>query len=174
MGSPYFHFLHALDITSGAEKPGSPVMICAQVAGNGYDNYSGVVYFNTMRENNRAGLLLLNGVVYIAFASLEDISPYHGWVLGYSLQRKRLHANHVVLYLQKFVGKQSRNLARRRRHSGRRQWESLYLHRNGQLRQQYRRRHHFRQADAQRNDTERYRLFLAIQSGISDDRDDQS
>jgi archaellum component FlaF (FlaF/FlaG flagellin family) len=84
VGSPYFHFLHALDVTTGVEKPGSPVMICAQVPGSGYDNYSGVVYFNTMRQNNRAGLLLLNGVVYIAFASLEDISPYHGWVLGYS------------------------------------------------------------------------------------------
>jgi hypothetical protein len=84
VGSPYFHFLHALDIATGAEKPGSPVMICAQVPGNGYDNYSGVVYFNTMRQNNRAGLLLMNGVVYIAFASLEDISPYHGWVLGYA------------------------------------------------------------------------------------------
>jgi len=83
-GSPYFHFLHALNIHTGAEMPGSPMMICAQVQGTGYDNYSGTVYFNTTRQNNRAGLLLLNGVVYIAFASLEDISPYHGWVLGYS------------------------------------------------------------------------------------------
>jgi hypothetical protein len=83
-GSPYFHFLHALNISTGAEMPGSPVMICAQVPGSGYDNYSGVVYFNEMRQNNRAGLLLLNGTVYIAFASLEDISPYHGWVLGYN------------------------------------------------------------------------------------------
>ena len=84
VGSPYFHYLHALKIADGSEMPNSPVMICAQVPGNGYDNYSGVVYFNTMRQNNRAGLLLLNGVVYIAFASLEDISPYHGWVLGYA------------------------------------------------------------------------------------------
>jgi hypothetical protein len=83
-GSPYFHSLHALDIATGAEKPGSPVMICAQVPGTGYDNYGGIVYLNTTRQNNRAGLLLLNGVVYIAFASLEDITPYHGWVLGYT------------------------------------------------------------------------------------------
>lgn len=83
-GSPYFHFLHALNISTGAEMPGSPAMICAQVPGSGYDNYSGTVYFNEMRQNNRSGLLLVNGTVYIAFASLEDISPYHGWVLGYT------------------------------------------------------------------------------------------
>jgi hypothetical protein len=83
-GTPYFHRLHALNIANGAEMPGSPVMICAAVPGSGYDNVSGMVYFNQMRQNNRAGLLLLNGTVYIAFASLEDISPYHGWVLGYT------------------------------------------------------------------------------------------
>jgi hypothetical protein len=83
-GTPYFHHLHALNISTGAEMPGSPVMICAAVAGNGYDSVSGMVYLNGTRNNNRAGLLLLNGTVYIAFASLEDISPYHGWVLGYT------------------------------------------------------------------------------------------
>jgi hypothetical protein len=89
-GSPYFHFLHALNVGTGAEMPGSPIMICAQVPGNGYDNYSGIVYFNEMRQNNRAGLLLLNGTVYVAFASLEDISPYHGWVLGYTYSNNAL------------------------------------------------------------------------------------
>ncbi|HEY6769303.1 MAG TPA: choice-of-anchor D domain-containing protein [Candidatus Sulfotelmatobacter sp.] len=81
--SQYFHYLHALDITTGAEKPGSPVMICAQVPGTGYDNVSGTVTFNSMRQNSRAGLLLLNGSVFMAFSSLEDINPYHGWILGY-------------------------------------------------------------------------------------------
>ena len=80
----YVHKLHALDITTGNEMPGSPVVITASVHGTGYDNVGGIVTFNPIRQNNRAGLLLLNGVVYIAFASLEDISPYHGWVLGYT------------------------------------------------------------------------------------------
>jgi Abnormal spindle-like microcephaly-assoc'd, ASPM-SPD-2-Hydin len=83
-GTPYFHHLHALNITTGAEMPGSPIMICAAVPGAGYDNVGGMVYLNEMRNNNRAGLLLLNGTVYVAFASLEDITPYHGWVLGYT------------------------------------------------------------------------------------------
>jgi hypothetical protein len=37
-----------------------------------------------MRQNSRAGLLISNGVVYMAFSSLEDINPYHGWILGYN------------------------------------------------------------------------------------------
>jgi hypothetical protein len=79
----YVHRLHALDVTTGNEMPGSPVVIAGQVAGNGYDSVSGVVTFTGWHQNNRAALLLLNGVVYVAFAALEDIDFYHGWVFGY-------------------------------------------------------------------------------------------
>jgi hypothetical protein len=80
----FFHYLHALSLSTGAEMANSPALICAQVPGTGYDNVGGTVTFNSMRQNNRAGLLLLNGTVYMAFSSLEDISPYHGWILGYN------------------------------------------------------------------------------------------
>ncbi|MGA8431139.1 MAG: choice-of-anchor D domain-containing protein [Candidatus Sulfotelmatobacter sp.] len=80
----FFHYLHELSLATGAEMSGSPVLICAQVPGTGYDNVGGTVTFNSMRQNSRAGLLLLNGTVYMAFSSLEDISPYHGWILGYN------------------------------------------------------------------------------------------
>ena len=82
--NPFVHRLHALSLTTGAEMPGSPVIICASVPGKGYDNSGGTIYFNTQRQNQRPALLLLNGTVYMAFGALEDIDYYHGWILGYT------------------------------------------------------------------------------------------
>lgn len=76
--------LHAIDITSGNEKFGGPVQISASVAGTASDSVNGQVPFTASQENQRCALSLLNGVVYMAFASHEDHTPYHGWVLGYS------------------------------------------------------------------------------------------
>ncbi|HTW32031.1 MAG TPA: choice-of-anchor D domain-containing protein [Candidatus Sulfotelmatobacter sp.] len=80
----YFQRLHVLDIANGTEVSGSPVVIQASVPGNGEGSYgTGTVAFNELLENSRPGLLLMNGVVYLAFSSLCDKRPYHGWVLGY-------------------------------------------------------------------------------------------
>src|SRR6266516_3429531 len=76
--------LHALDITTGKDRAGSPVLIQASVPGSGAGSSNGVVSFNPLRENQRSALLLLNGVVYIAWASHCDNDPYHGWVIGYN------------------------------------------------------------------------------------------
>jgi len=83
-GTNYVQRLHALDITTGAEKFGGPVVIQASIPGTGDGNDgNGNVPFNALRENQRPALLLNNGVVYIGFASHGDQTPYHGWVLGY-------------------------------------------------------------------------------------------
>ncbi len=80
----YVQRLHALDITNGAEKFGGPVVIKASVKGTGAGNKNGVVSFSALHENQRTGLLLLNGTVYMGWASYGDIPPFHGWVLGYN------------------------------------------------------------------------------------------
>jgi hypothetical protein len=82
-GSNYSYVLHALDITSGQEKNGGPAVIHASVKSEGPDSQNGVVTFDPYQHLQRPGLLLLNGVVYIAFGSHADQEPYHGWILGY-------------------------------------------------------------------------------------------
>ncbi len=79
----FFQRLHALDITTGRERRGSPVEIKANVKGNGEGSVDGVVRFNPLMEGQRPGLLLQNGTVYIAWASHCDNQPYHGWVMSY-------------------------------------------------------------------------------------------
>jgi hypothetical protein len=76
--------LHALDLGSGTEKLGGPVIITAQVPGTGEGtDGQGHVSFNPAWQLQRQALLLLNGRVYIGFASHGDIPPYHGWLLAY-------------------------------------------------------------------------------------------
>jgi hypothetical protein len=82
----YVQRLHALDLATGAEKFGGPVVIQASVPGSGQGGSGGVVSFDAFHENQRPGLLLDGGVVYIAWASFDDITPYHGWVIGYDAQ----------------------------------------------------------------------------------------
>ena len=41
--------------------------------------------FNPQRQElQRAGLALVNGVVYVDLGCARRYSPYHGWVMGYS------------------------------------------------------------------------------------------
>ena len=80
----YFQRLHALDITTGAEKFGGPVVIQASVRGTGAGSMGGTITFDPLIQNQRSALLLANGVVYIGWASFGDLGNYHGWVLGYN------------------------------------------------------------------------------------------
>jgi hypothetical protein len=79
----YHQHLHALDVTTGLERTGSPVEIMAAVAGNGDGSMNGMVSFDPFQENQRSGLALVNGQVIIAWASHCDFDPYHGWVMAY-------------------------------------------------------------------------------------------
>ena len=76
--------LHALDITTGAEKFGGPVEITASIAGTGMGSSGGIVSFVAAKGNQRAALTLVNGTVYLPMSSHEDYTPYHGWLLGYN------------------------------------------------------------------------------------------
>src|SRR3989449_7463009 len=62
----YVQRLHALDITTGLETMGGPVVIQASVPGTGQESDGVNVAFNPLRSLQRAALLLSQGVVYIA------------------------------------------------------------------------------------------------------------
>ncbi len=78
-----YHRLHALDITTGADKV-TPAAIGGSVPGRSYDSVNGVLTFNPIQQWQRPGLLLLNGNIYIGFGSHQDNTPYHGWLFAYS------------------------------------------------------------------------------------------
>jgi hypothetical protein len=85
-GSTFVQRLHALSVTTGAEKFGGPVIINATVPGTGTGSADGELTFDSEWENQRPGLLLVNGIVYIGFAAHGDAGPWHGWIFGYNAQ----------------------------------------------------------------------------------------
>ena len=83
-GPTYYYHLHALDLATGTEKLGGPIVISGSVMGKGTDADGGVVTLSSLHELQRPGLALSGGVLYIAFGAHGDHYPYwHGWVLGY-------------------------------------------------------------------------------------------
>ena len=78
---PFALYLHAVDFTTGIDQPGSPVLIAPP---------SGPT-FMPQYQMNRPGLLLSNGMVYVALGSTgcKGLKSFpkinnHGWVFGYN------------------------------------------------------------------------------------------
>jgi hypothetical protein len=82
----YSYALHALDLRTGDERPGSPAPIDNKIA-------VGALRFEPKMHLQRPGLLLANGMVYVAFGSHQDTPPYHGWILGFDARTLQLKAS---------------------------------------------------------------------------------
>lgn len=82
--STFFQRLHAIDLLTGKEKFAGPVTIAGTFAGSGDGGTT--TTFVPRQQNQRTGLALVGGIVYIAWASHEDSYPYYGWVMGYDAQ----------------------------------------------------------------------------------------
>jgi hypothetical protein len=80
----YHQRFHALDLTTGAEMPGSPVEIQASFPGTGENSFGGNVVFDPGFYAQRVGLLLMNGTIYMGWTSHCDGEPYTGWLMGYN------------------------------------------------------------------------------------------
>ena len=81
--TPQYHYrLHAMDMRTGAELQ-KPADIRGTFRGSAVDAKRNKIVFNPFLQLNRPGLLLLNGMVYVAFGSHGDAGPFHGWIFGY-------------------------------------------------------------------------------------------
>src|SRR5262249_24676332 len=82
-GNLYLHRLHALDLLTGAEKFGGPVIVAGSVPGAGAASVGGVTTFDPHQQMQRPALLLSNGLLYLAYGSYADTDPYQGWIFAY-------------------------------------------------------------------------------------------
>jgi hypothetical protein len=80
----YYSRLHAINIITGAEQPGSPVKITATVPGTGPGSSNGEVTFSPLWENQRSALNYYNGYVYIGYGAHGDLGDYFGWLFAYN------------------------------------------------------------------------------------------
>src|SRR5438552_11783145 len=82
-GSKSVQYLHAVNIVDGNEIAGSPTAITATYSGTGDGSVNGVIAFDAQRQNQRQGLTLLNGTVYVKISSQCVWGSHQGWILGY-------------------------------------------------------------------------------------------
>ena len=82
-GTTFYQRLHAIEITTGNEKFRGPANITSSITFPGTGDGGSTVSFNAQQENQRSGLALVNGVVYVVWASHEDTLPFYGWVVGF-------------------------------------------------------------------------------------------
>ncbi|HVU52161.1 MAG TPA: hypothetical protein VHL80_15795 [Polyangia bacterium] len=70
------HEIHALSLDDGAERAGWPVNVSALQDPTG-------LAFNTVAQNQRSALSLVNGVLYVAYGGhAGDCNTYHGWIVA--------------------------------------------------------------------------------------------
>ena len=84
----YVQRLHRLNLADGTEQT-QPAIIEASVKGSARDAIDGLVHFDARAGNQRPALALDNGQVLIAWASHEDLRPYHGWIMSYDAHTLR-------------------------------------------------------------------------------------
>jgi outer membrane protein assembly factor BamB len=71
-GTPKKHFVFSLNVDSGATNSGWPVDVNTKVPG-----------FTSLVQEERGGLALVNGIVYVPYSGyFGDCGTYHGWVVG--------------------------------------------------------------------------------------------
>ncbi len=80
---------YTIGTTTGTNTNTTSIYVYGSGDGSVTDPYNNtgksVVQFNALRENQRSSLSLVNGVLYISYASHGDDFPYHGWVVSWNV-----------------------------------------------------------------------------------------
>jgi hypothetical protein len=80
---------YTIGTTTGTNTNTTSIYVYGSGDGSIVDPYNNtgnsVVQFNALRENQRAALSLVNGVLYISYASHCDNFPYHGWIVSWNV-----------------------------------------------------------------------------------------
>jgi hypothetical protein len=93
-GTTKKHLVFSLNVDTGAINPGWPVDLNATAV------YSDV-HFTSSVQNERGGLALVNGRIYISFSGhLGDCGTYHGWVVGIAIN----NPNDVMAWATDAIG----------------------------------------------------------------------
>jgi hypothetical protein len=69
------HEVHAFGVDDGSAKSGWPVDVSTSTSGS--------ITFDTVHQNQRSALSLVDGIIYVAYGGhIGDCGGYHGWVIG--------------------------------------------------------------------------------------------
>jgi hypothetical protein len=79
----YHQRLHKVSLTTG-KALAAAVEVVGKYPGTGEDSSGGYAFFDPKQYKERSGLLLLDGQVYLGWASHCDFPPYTGWVMSYN------------------------------------------------------------------------------------------
>jgi putative pyrroloquinoline-quinone-binding quinoprotein len=75
--------LHSLNLVTGKDTASPEIVATFPGSFPAVDTSGGLVHFNTAEERQRAALLLVNGIVYVAWGSFCDFAPFTGWILAF-------------------------------------------------------------------------------------------
>ncbi len=93
----FTYYLNAIDITTGDPVNGSPKQISASYS---TPDLTTPEVFQAKTQNQRCGLTLANGNIYMCFGSHQDIMPYTGWMMAYN----KSTLNQVAVYATTTIG----------------------------------------------------------------------
>jgi Bacterial Ig-like domain (group 3)/MBG domain (YGX type) len=93
----FTYYLNAIDITTGTPVNGSPKQISASYM---TPDLTTAENFQAKTQNQRCGLTLANGNIYMCFGSHQDIMPYTGWMMAYN----KSTLNQVGVYAVTTIG----------------------------------------------------------------------